>query len=278
MLHVPTCPRLSLTSSGTMDQLGMVDVHVAAGTDGGASGDAESIAKMTAVDYLSTLAAAGGGGDRADGQPSAPGGRPVDHPRGDRLKRRGAAAAQRVGVVLPKLKEVVIMGGVESFTPGKAAEGVLLKPDSAHNNEFDRESSSFVYQTLQERGVPMAVVSRFAAYACQVPKTIFDQMADTGSRIGVHLRSTQRYAMEKLWQRASAPRARGYDMGCPHAATGLGSSRHFAAAPRSWRVRLRQLRTTRSGISSKASTCTILFGALRVAASSRPSSAQSSLS
>ena len=25
---------------GTMDQLGMVDVHVAAGTDGGASGDA----------------------------------------------------------------------------------------------------------------------------------------------------------------------------------------------------------------------------------------------
>ena len=40
---------------GTLDQLGMDDVHVAAGTDGGASGEAESIAQMATVEYLTKL-------------------------------------------------------------------------------------------------------------------------------------------------------------------------------------------------------------------------------
>lgn len=194
----------------------MVDVHVAAGTDGGASGDAESIAKMTAVDYLTRLPPQEEAGielmvnllRQAEDQS-------ITLVVIASLKDVALLLRKELELCCQKLKEVVIMGGVESFTPGKAAEGVLLKPDSAHNNEFDRESSSFVYQTLQERGVPMAVVSRFAAYACQVPKTIFDQMADTGSRIGVHLRSTQRYAMEKLWQRASAPEGSGIRHGLP---------------------------------------------------------------
>ena len=48
-------------------------------------------------------------------------------------------------------------------------------------------------------------MTRFAAYACQVPRTIYDDMAATGSRIGQHLQWAQRQSIEKLWQRACAP-------------------------------------------------------------------------
>ena len=68
----------------------------------------------------------------------------------------------------------------------------MLEPDSAHNNAFDAASSRFFYHrcqelaaplapfpdppgpfpdpSLQELGVPLLVLSRFAAYGCQVPR------------------------------------------------------------------------------------------------------------
>ena len=68
----------------------------------------------------------------------------------------------------------------------------MLEPDSAHNNAFDAASSRFFYRrcqelaaplapfpdppgpfpdpSLQELGVPLLVLSRFAAYGCQAPR------------------------------------------------------------------------------------------------------------
>ena len=40
---------------GTLDQLGMTHVPTAAGTDGGASGDADSIANMASIEYITKL-------------------------------------------------------------------------------------------------------------------------------------------------------------------------------------------------------------------------------
>merc|ERR1719506_692744 len=44
-----------------------------------------------------------------------------------------------------KVKEVVIMGGVNPPSPGE-----FLTPDTAHNNAFDAESARFFYQRVQE--------------------------------------------------------------------------------------------------------------------------------
>ena len=53
--------------------------------------------------------------------------------------------------------------------------------------------------------MPMIVVSRWAAYAVQMPRSTYDELALTGSSIGFRLRSAQRDTIEQLWQRACAP-------------------------------------------------------------------------
>lgn len=191
---------------GTMDQLGMYDVHIAAGTDGGGSGDASSIAKMAAVDYLTRLPPQEEAGhDLMRNALSEAEDKSVTIAVIASLKDVANLLAKEEALFFQKVKEVVIMGGVLPFTPGEAPMGEFLMPDSAHNNEFDSEASAFVYRRLQEIGTPLVVVSRFAAYACQLPKKLYDRMGETGSRIGKHLQWAQRQSIETLWQRACAP-------------------------------------------------------------------------
>uniref|UniRef100_A0A7S3T6Y1 Uncharacterized protein n=1 Tax=Emiliania huxleyi TaxID=2903 RepID=A0A7S3T6Y1_EMIHU len=104
-----------------------------------------------------------------------------------------------------KVRQVVIQGGVLPFSPGVAAAGEMLEPDSAHNNAFDAASSRFFYHRCQELGVPLLVLSRFAAYGCQVPRSTYDDLAATGGQIGRRLQETQRTSIERLWRRACAP-------------------------------------------------------------------------
>uniref|UniRef100_A0A7S3WTB5 Uncharacterized protein n=1 Tax=Emiliania huxleyi TaxID=2903 RepID=A0A7S3WTB5_EMIHU len=90
-----------------------------------------------------------------------------------------------------KVRQVVIQGGVLPFSPGVAAAGEMLEPDSAHNNAFDAASSRFFYHRCQELGVPLLVLSRFAAYGCQVPRSTYDDLAATGGQIGRRLQETR---------------------------------------------------------------------------------------
>ena len=39
---------------------------------------------------------------------------------------------------------------------------MLLVPDTAHNNEFDRDASAFVYRRCQELRVPLRIFTRHA--------------------------------------------------------------------------------------------------------------------
>ena len=50
----------------------------------------------------------------------------------------------------------------------------------------------------------MVVVSRSAAYACPVPRTLYDELAATGHPVGVRVRDAQREAIARLWRRAHA--------------------------------------------------------------------------
>ena len=198
-------------AAGTLRSLGLSTVPTAAGTDGGGAGDDASIEQMKRVDYLTRASSIVGGlNDRA----------------GFSLMRKALQAAPDRGIVLVvvsslkdaaellreeedlfkrKVREVVIQGGVQSFEPGVAADGVMLVPDSAHNNEFDSASSAFIYRRCQELGVPLLVISRYAAYGAPVPRGIYDEMAAGGGRIGKHLQTVQCGSIERLWQRACAP-------------------------------------------------------------------------
>ena len=69
---------------------------------------------------------------------------------------------------MAKTKTVTIMGGVMPFDEN-ADDNELLVPDTAHNNTFDTEASSFFYRHCQEIGVPLIIVSRHAPRSLQVP-------------------------------------------------------------------------------------------------------------
>jgi hypothetical protein len=80
----------------------------------------------------------------------------------------------------------------------------LLVPDDAANNAFDPQAARYVYRRLQELEVPTVVVSRAAAYACPVPRALYDDLASTGHAVGVRIRDAQREAIARLWRRAHA--------------------------------------------------------------------------
>jgi hypothetical protein len=87
--------------------------------------------------------------------------------------------------------------------------GSMLEPDSAHNNQFDAAAARFIYRRCQELGVRLVILSRWAAYACKVPRSLYDQMATQGSCIGWRLRTEQRYNLAALWARSHATDAAG---------------------------------------------------------------------
>ncbi|MFA5358813.1 MAG: hypothetical protein WC310_03270 [Patescibacteria group bacterium] len=109
-----------------------------------------------------------------------------------------------------KIRQVAIMGGVETENKKiKLDIRGMMTPNNANNNEFDRESAVFLYWRLQELKIPMIITTRDAAYACQFPLTVYDDMENTGNPIGDCLKGRQKPALQKLWQAAcSAPESK----------------------------------------------------------------------
>lgn len=102
-----------------------------------------------------------------------------------------------------RLREIVIMGGVKSSagSPAQEPNGFLVPDDTAANHQFDIPSSHSVYQFAQQNGIPLVVLSRFAALAAPVPRIVYDHMADTGHPVGIRLRDMQKDAITGLWKR-----------------------------------------------------------------------------
>ena len=92
-----------------------------------------------------------------------------------------------------KVKQVVIQGGVEPFTPGGAtsSESEFLLLRHGAQQPVRRRRFAYFYERCQQIGIPLIVLSRFAAYSCPVPRAIYDDMAATGSKIGEHLQLVQ---------------------------------------------------------------------------------------
>jgi hypothetical protein len=70
---------------------------------------------------------------------------------------------------------------------------------------FDVPSAEFFYRRCQELGVELVVVSRHAAGACPVPRSMYDSIAETKHPVALRLRAAQRFSIVGLWKRACAP-------------------------------------------------------------------------
>ena len=105
------------------------------------------------------------------------------------------------------VRRVVIMGGVvtKDDMPVLDDSGRLVPDMSAQNNAFDKEAAQFLYQQLQDLEIPITTVSRHAAVAGKVPRSVYDDMAATGHPIGKRLLEAQKQAIEELWRRACLP-------------------------------------------------------------------------
>merc|ERR1719277_1595784 len=77
----------------------------------------------------------------------------------------------------------------------------VMQPTDAHNNEFDRDASAYFYTRCQELGVPLVVLSRFAAYGCPVQKKVYDLMVrcPVPNPTLCRLQRAQRDSIETLW-------------------------------------------------------------------------------
>lgn len=150
---------------GTLDLLGLRNVPVGAGSDGNATG---STSMFEGVSYMVPSHFVDQGVPLMVRQLKEMADRSVTLIIIASLKDAAQLLRHHEQLCLAKIKEVVIQGGVKPFEPGIASGGQLLQPDSAHNNEFDSEASAFVYERCQQIGIPLLIVSRFAAGVCQV--------------------------------------------------------------------------------------------------------------
>lgn len=200
---------------GTLDELGLPEVPVAAGTDGGATGDVDS---MLGVGYMGGAAASSESGLQLMVRLlRAARRRELTLVITSSLKDAAELIVAEEALFVAKVGKVVVQGGCEDFVAGVSVSGprAYLKPDTAHNNMFDLEAATVVYAACQRLGVPLVVTSRFSAYSCPVPRSIYDEMAATGSNIGQHLQQVQATSIEGLWKRACEPEGTALRAGLP---------------------------------------------------------------
>ncbi|CAE8645032.1 unnamed protein product, partial [Polarella glacialis] len=207
-LH-PALDRARL-ARGTLDTLGLYDVPIGIGTDGG---DTKGTHQASDFEEWARSYMPGTHSERAS--TCEPGRRLLSHlyaaakPKSltlvviAALKDPAIFLRDNPELFVEKTREVVIMGGVEPWAEGDGE--VKLVPDTAHNNMFDPVASEYFYCRCQELQVPLVVVSRWSAYAAKVPRSCYDELAAMGSSIGCRLRNAQRASIDSLWMRACSP-------------------------------------------------------------------------
>lgn len=191
---------------GTLDQLGLPEIPVGAGT-ACTQPDDDGLAYQWQVGYLSSEEAVLNGKELLlrTLERAMPGQIVLVLLSGltdacEILREEPALFASRV-------RRVAFMGGVE--TDGNRvkihADGRFRPDMTAQNVKFDGDSAKILYKQLQLMGIPMTVLTRHAASAAKVPRSIYDEMAATGHPVGIRLRDAQKEAIEHVWRRANLP-------------------------------------------------------------------------
>jgi inosine-uridine nucleoside N-ribohydrolase len=105
-----------------------------------------------------------------------------------------------------KIKNVVIMGGVETIGDEvKLNDKGMMVPNNANNNSFDMLSANWLFSILQERNIPMTIVTREVAFAAQVPFSAYDEMEKTGNPVAMCLKNRQKPMVQNFWEASCSP-------------------------------------------------------------------------
>ena len=89
-----------------------------------------------------------------------------------------------------KAKRTVVMGGAMSAVSDTVGRLLRLLPDDAHNNTMGKDASREFFDACQDLRIPMVMVSRHAAGACHLARNFYDELAATGSPVGIHMQQS----------------------------------------------------------------------------------------
>jgi len=229
----PAASRAALMR-GTLDELGLQDVPVGIGTDGGQNDGRDTFssyisAEKTGVDYftphleavhkIEALRCSTKAASLASASRIYPGKQLIYESLENAddksvtmlclssLKDAAQVLREKEDLFAAKVKCVTIMGAAQPHEAPNAAGEVLLIPDeTAQNNCHDRPSTRYFYRRVQELGIQMVIVSRFAAYGCPIQRSVYDLMIRTAvpNPVVCRLHAAQRENFERLWKSVNA--------------------------------------------------------------------------
>lgn len=222
----PSARRAALVR-GTLDMLGLHEVPVGIGTDGGSSKHTDTFSEYisegkTGVDYIKlpleavAKVKATAGTTKAvavakeariwEGQHLLAD--VLEHAEEKSVSLLLLSSLKDAAQVLREqeahfrrtVKSVTIMGGAQVLA--KDGVHVLVPDETAHNNCFDLPAAKFFYQRVQELGIQLIVLSRFAAYGCPVQRSVYDLMVrcPVPNPVVCRLHAAQRASIERLWR------------------------------------------------------------------------------
>ncbi len=117
-----------------------------------------------------------------------------------------AFIASERDLFVQKTAHVILMGGIEmqGDLPVRDEKQRLL-PDTAKNLYFNKPAGDYVFRELQTLGVPLTVVTRFAAYAASMPLQQFRQLGSLGHEVGNWLVDGIDGHFDEFWVNCNLP-------------------------------------------------------------------------
>lgn len=103
--------------------------------------------------------------------------------------------------LLDKINEIVMMGGAHYSDETQQ----LIPDEDAYNNHCDVNAARRVYDQCQQLQIPTTTISRHAAYGCPLAASFLDDLAKTHHLLAVEIRNANFKAMNKLWYKANLP-------------------------------------------------------------------------
>jgi ADP-ribose pyrophosphatase len=183
-------------AAGLLDQLGLGNVPVAAGSNAGKPVAAQSYEFQ--APYANGARSQLGGLELMKQQLERAPDKSVSLMLLAGMTDAAELAEKYPDLLKQKLRDATVMGGVTEAN-GK------LAPDQSFNNTVDMPAATSLFNKLQELGVPMTFLTRHAAGAAQIDMGFYNDLAATGGAAGTRLQKYQHHALQHLFDRASMP-------------------------------------------------------------------------
>merc|ERR1719265_2244597 len=123
---------------------------------------------------------------------------------------------QHTDLFMRKVSRVVIRANlkVQNGSLCVSEEGKLV-PDVGNCSTLDRDHTGKIFTALQDLGIPMTVVTRFAGYSAKLSFSVYDRLGETRHPVGQRLVNGSRAAIEFLWGRCLRPTGDPHRSGLP---------------------------------------------------------------